>query len=811
MPLTRSRAKRSTVPTPATSSDDLTPSNDSKPTDIDESLPEPSLTNKKRSVAKRTKVQLDEPSFEDEVTLRRPATKKRTLVATEDVVSDDKPMEPSLKPKVTSSKRTSSTKRSSSVKPISKSLASKSQVKVTESSKSNLATPSSLQFVRANNISIGPSITTFRSSDAVPRTVSPFNDIDVDVARRIWRYLDASTLSALYATFDFSIQRLLCTSHGIDHVTLLNDETTPMWQRRMFLKSIQNVGSLHLCGMKFTALEFVTILRNANPLKLDLGSCLLVGGDSNSAFAPLKDKQAALKYFTPSLLPDFAVLTPRLEYLGYDAHPIDICLPGPRSEDRIEFSVPPTLLGLRIDAMMQVTVLVESVQYLPKSLTSLQTGAHRVGISSNEIFPFLSHFPHLETFDGRFTLVTEGSTPVAWPKSLTDLSLGELVSSPVDLVRCLFSREIPLERLSLDLNPNSMEKNANRHLAFTPGDFLACLPPSLTYMKLILRPIYGINQHMFITSLPTQLRELWIEFRDYYPLLLASLSSLKCLETLTLVMETRFLVLLDGEEPAQDAIHSKILSLCFRSLPSTLKTLVLRSSSLKRNRADYDYPFEDLPAECIPDFPASLTALTLPSCDLKWAKEFRQRWPKTVLTLSLFVDVWTSPNGKDLQTEFPALWTSDVVTSTFERAVYDVYHRMNIYFTLDWSCTSEIRASKLLSFDYAAPPFQLGVEGPLNPMVFNTLRRLQKLVLRYNPGLQHTLNAKHFPPSLTHLQIINAHITTTQQQPLPRGLTYLSSNSTVGWDKGHLSLDLFPALVHLDTPLWTWKTTEYDQ
>ena len=691
MPLTRSRAKRSTVPTPATSSDDVVPVNTSKSMNIDELHEFPSMTNKKRSVAKRTKVQLDEPSSDDEVTLQHPLTKKRTLVSSGDAVGDAKPAIPLMKPTTRSTKQTSSTKPSSSVSPISNSQVSKSLVKDSESSDSNLTAPSSSQVVPTNNKSIDPLTITVSPSVAAPDILSSFKGIDVYVARRIWRYLDAGTLSRLYATFDFSVQRLLCTSHGLDHVTLLSHEATPLWQLWMFLKSVRNVKSLQLQNVTWTAFELSTILRKANPQELVLGDYLVlepVVDALNRIPTAVEDEESALECFTSLMLPDFTVLTPRLERLRFSGNPAHFSVSPdfihfghgrPRWMDQarglgtspflIYFPLPLSLQSLQLD-LISISDLTECVKHLPKTLTSFKANTpldrDRNLPSRLDCGPYL---PLLETYEWNDHDISDRlEMSAAWPKTLTDLSLGTFHRFPSKLL-CPSFRELPLVRLTLDLPARVYETPT---VTSSPDIFLENLPPTLQYMKLSVSSEDRYASFRVIESLPTQLREVWLDFHDCHPWLPASLSSLRRLEKLTLDIRKRDKFFPIGEAEASDP---DIMSLRIRALPSNLKTLVLRPSSLLSMRGN---PFEFIPIECIPSFPASLTALTLPCCDLVWAKEFHEHWPNTSLTISEPVDVWTSPNGKLLQAEFPTLWAPELITSTFERTVHEDYTGMNI-------------------------------------------------------------------------------------------------------------------------------------
>ena len=187
---------------------------------------------------------------------------------------------------------------------------------------------------------------------------SSLNTLPLDGLRPILSYLDLKSLIKLFATFDRKIQVLLSSPNAFAYLRIeaLGPEM-PRTPYRYFVSSIRNVTHLRLGDEIKWSPYSISFLQTLNPRHLTIGADILhesvqlmLRYAKNSSSNEVLRRLA--QHFDPYGIPNFPLLTPRLETLEFAKRAFAV-------EAMQGLSVPPTLIKLEAPADLPLKRLLQ--------------------------------------------------------------------------------------------------------------------------------------------------------------------------------------------------------------------------------------------------------------------------------------------------------------------------------------------------------------------------------------------------------------------------------------------------------------------
>lgn len=663
-----------------------------------------------------------------------------------------------------------------------------------------------------------PSLVVPYEEPASPPYTSSLSGVSLDVARLIWSFLDVDSLALLHCTFNRSVQRLMHSRGAIAQAVLEYGTSIQIWQIRYFLLSLHDVDMLHLDHVSWKPALLARLLRSANPYELVLGKSLL----PSSLLEELKDTsecteetQAALKCFTPSAIPDFALLTPQLKSLKFKFGINSLSEPRvtrfrskigrirqrPKTADAL--SLPPTLESLALGALGAPDLNLV-IPKIPETIGTLDVQLRDTYSLGSVLKLVFARFKYLQTFNGGSGAIYGDNPQFELPSHIESLSMGPFQYYPLALLEHPSFRMSHLKTLKMGISPSIALTAASPNMPSDGVDFASSLPKTLESLDLSISPNSRPECRLVDIRLPTFITSLTLKFdtSQVPPLILGSLSSLTTLQDLSLKLSDRQAQLSLSTESPTPADNRTLFS--FSMLPSKLLRFTLLGTICAT----------ELRKDLIPELPQSLVSVTVASSDLAWALEFRNRLPNASITLSKPIDAWNSQPDATLRNEFPECWRETYDNVAYEQAIKQKYHAQKIFLTCEWnSCSlTTNKNAHVTTFIFSAPQSDSGNMSPFFPrdsyQFLKTMPNLQKLVIKLHPNTHGALWSTHLPNTLTHLELLNvdlAYSGTSKVHLLPPQLAFLKSDCPFDTGKRLLSFKHFPALRYLDTPWWNWR------
>lgn len=626
----------------------------------------------------------------------------------------------------------------------------------------------------------------------------PLSSISPEVASVIWSFVDSSDLVKLYCTFNYAIQRLLHARHAIDCASLSSCSLIDMGMIKYFFGSIRDVRHLELGTYAFEPSFFLRVLQSLNPRELTLGRGILprhLRKQIESEFLTPAE-EAVVQCFSDLGFPDLARFTPNLGTLHLNCAPNDL-LEHYRFASKLvtsnfnpsvpHVSLPPTLTRIwlnSLDTSDCMTVLGGApVDLSEVHLCDVYDGDF--WSPATDISDLLTRFRALSAFS--FNPVGElMEQPIAFsiPLSLAELTLGTLLAYP-PLLDDPDLRHYSLTKLSI-----SIRSHQDTNLPIFNSAPL--WPPTLTDMDLKL-----VSFHLPAAFLPLRLTRLKLNLHGNHSSLLAALPTLRSLTTLDLYYRY----------PTNSNYHQSMTSaeyfrFGFSSLPRGLTTLALTGDC-----------FQDITEADTEMLPPSLTSFTCRCSSLPLAKHIRRTLPACTVTLLNPIPIWTEDCAQEIRRDFAHLLLPVWDVVPLLNAIWLHYHTQKIFFSpyallpigvpLNGVEELKIILSKCDQYCDVSRSSLHMIDDPSLPL--HTLSRLVISVpKRRNPVL---LNTSCIPPQLTHLELLNVLV---EGDELPPTLTYISSNEKHRLKSVVLFSKSFPSLRHLDTPLWRWAATSWN-
>ena len=626
------------------------------------------------------------------------------------------------------------------------------------------------------------------------------HNIPPDLARIIFSLLPLLSLVNLCHTFDKRLLRLL-SSRGLFEKLTLSEPIDN--NSRLFLHTIRNVNELVLrYNLQLVPHDAMALL-SLNPRVLELSDAIfhkyLLTNQEEKANTHEGDNQLEKPtiYFTALGIPNFALLTPRLESLyikpriedlwdhkrkgRFQASDIDV----PMKE---AISLPPSLKLVKFDIISSF-LFKKLGQFLPTAIQSIDINAKAINpVPMRSLF---LHFTALQELSIDRSIID--STALALPQSIKRLKLETLQPFPFEWLNRPETKTCSLTKLQLAISPAP----SDHHLQHI--DLNAHLPTSLVSLALLQHERSDKTlSPTFIKALPTSLIELNLGNLNHFQV--SILSHLYNLETLKLHSKLpNVQIVHTGIEP--DIEREDVLIVGMIWLPRRLKRLYL------------DFRTAEPSIDSVADLPLTLEYFQSQHCPLDVAFHIRMLRPKCKISILEGLDLFQLPNAVQIQNEFRHLLEPTLNWWVFYTTVIDHYASLGISIDLRISAIIEnIPANPAVTtLNFTLPP---DLRDP-KPHTLRTTRRW--MLPNIFPNLT-SLNMKSvtmhdfltrgfFPRNLTYLKLAKQPIFSEEGWSIPT-LTYISSRGTFFPGEKALTFWNFPNLVHLNTPAWGWTPSD---
>lgn len=245
--------------------------------------------------------------------------------------------------------------------------------------------------------------------------MTTLNTLPLAGLQPILAYLDLTSLTRLFSTFDLRLQRLLTSPNVTDCQVIAFAGDVPKGALRYFLRSIRNVRRLLFNNAVNSEDPTLPLLMTLNPVELGFRGGLYHPSPSQSLQSrpEAQESVAVSEYFTKTDFPKLSLLTPRLTQLIVDCTSLSSFFNLSIAE--AELSFPSTLTSIQ-------TSVSDSV--LPTFLGALPRTMHSITLTRESIvaakLPFDS-FPHLQTLTLECSFLKNPSFEL--PQSLRSLTL----------------------------------------------------------------------------------------------------------------------------------------------------------------------------------------------------------------------------------------------------------------------------------------------------------------------------------------------------------------------------------------------------
>lgn len=623
------------------------------------------------------------------------------------------------------------------------------------------------------------------------------HNIPPDVARLIFTLLPLSSLADLCATFDKRLLRLL-SSRGLFENLHWQEPITS--KNRLLLHTIRNVTTLRLHKGLILVEKDAMALLGLNPRTLQLEDRVFhkdLMKDRKAKVIPNADGTVLQNppiYFTPLGLPNFALLTPRLEKLIITSRIEDIAAHskgGRHSLFTINFPIneailiPASLTHVRFDVCSK-PLFQHLAQLLPLTLQSISMNAR--ACNAVRLDDSFARFTALQDLCIEQTVID--TADFILPQSIKSLNLATLRPFPFEWLKRPETKNCALTKLDLAILHAPTDNEMHRI------DLDASLPSTLLSLNMWHHDRANKSfPPVFISTLPRSLTELTlIHLRHLSFSTLSHLHNLEYLKVHSSLADVQ--IVRNGIESEVEKEDSLIVGINW--LPRRLKALSL------------EFPSIDLPDDALTDLPLTLTTLRLTRCSLPTALMLKMLRPKCSIHILAAIEAHAHPNTQHIINEFRHLLEPTFDWWPFHCAVKEHYESLDIFFTLHLSALLHMApANDFITTLRLTPPAHLCSLTP------HRLRIANAASLRHALPNLTSLNAKSgavfdiltlsfFPPNLTYLKLGSQPLYCEDSWSIP-SLTFLSSRGAFFPTTANLKFANFPSLVHLNAPFWSWS------
>lgn len=666
--------------------------------------------------------------------------------------------------------------------------------------------------------------------------------LPIDLWRPILDRLELNDYVRLWNTFDIGIHKTFSFSHAFTQIHLYIDYEVSRIDVYNFLTLVRNVGTLSVDKSLKWPPHLLRLFTTLNPLRLHICATPLDGSAASILHRYLdgrsdKSERSIARLLTPSLLPKFSRLMPRLEHLELTDPTSDTSKRNTTKSSMLEspwkdvepfesrlsyYRFPVTsLTSFAIDCVNE-DVWYTMSRSLPVSLRVLSLRTN----FCLDLVSLVDRFPSLEDLDAR---VVDGcdecpewessNSEATFPSTLRRLSIS--ANNPCYAKTLLLDSHFATSNASeLEIHASLPSHRDNRGKTLDLGSLL---PPTIT--KLLFR----LHHYATLLTVPASLVSLDLSTQDIEaPQLASILSSLNNLVTLQLTLIANIDIIGSGDTPRSRYLstlrrnRSTPIAL-FHLLPKRLTSLVIEGgSNLKPSKS------------AIEDLPQTLERLELPYFNLKMIDVLRRHLPSGHLTISEPIELWNSSNGRYLQSpEVSSLWSSVVDLDAWADAMNRHYSDLHTRFIINFTSkklkqaknTTEVdtlfltsgpesrHGSITLQSPYDLPHFGHILDG------FPNLRRL--LVRSSSPATSYASSSpsqrqkpsycnvvfplSKLPSSMTYLEVFDPKILIQLDTTLVTSrITFIATSTYFTVEEGVLStdLELLPNLTFLDAPNW---------
>ena len=659
--------------------------------------------------------------------------------------------------------------------------------------------------------------------------------LPLDVIRPILSLLDLTSLVRLNATLNKFLQRTLSSAGVLSHLRLTNTPYESTGHLRYLLKTLHNVDRLTFGKDTQWSLRTLSTLQTLNPLEVTLNS-----GSIHSSVEALMHRGTQdpenypelvnlVKNLSSSLLPSFALLTPRLTTLHITC---DIFSISSVNDSNPGFSFPPTLTSFCLDdcyADSEAVIAlhhsgvpntslqgtdVALLQTLPSTLRSLTLRfSDFLFIPLNTIFSRFTTLERLElsgtfrvlepTFE-RLASLQETFAPV--PATLNALHLTNAVFWIEDLLRWWRFSESNVSVVEItigEIGPDDTLPENFKAVQERDANLLALLPPTVGQLTLsrgfdyLQLPVFSSLPSQSLTSLTLSLMSrkdeaLWL-----------SVVALPQLRSLVLhVSKKCSLTIHRTDDDSSMSDDEKTGANWDLNLdPRSLRTLThLELSPLVK----------PLTEDSIAALPSGLKTLIVDDLPLSLIPTFVKYLPACVLHVKRAVRFWdVRDKGVADVIRFPEIWSPVFDVHQWSTAVAQSISMPNVNLQLSFSSedcktmTASPTTETLIWTDSSVPPYKVRFP-PLKAFhakfIMMALPNLTKIVIKLQ-SLRRPINLMKLPPSLTHLELGDTFLSVYSLSTVPETLRYISSTGTFTY------LNTTPKhLTYLDAPNWSFTS-----
>ena len=660
--------------------------------------------------------------------------------------------------------------------------------------------------------------------------------LPIDGIRPILSLLDLTSLARLNATFNLSIQRTLSSAGILPHLRLTSIPSQYSGHLRFLLKTLRNVDCLTFGTGTEWSLRTLSTLLTLNPLKVTLnpGSIHSSAPDLVTRVISYPENYPELvncvKNLSPSCLPAFALLTPRLTTLHIRCfvYAVSQTIPGMNG-----YSFPPTLTSFCLDdcragqshPFPDTSYEDETDAYLiPMLPTTLRSLTLRYPVFHfaplNAIFARFKKLERLE-LSGAFRvheptplrLSGSGDRFAPVPATLNALHLSSshwfedllrwwrFSESNVSVVDLL----MPDQPNHISNYPGLTHFSVQREDKIRDANLSALLPPTVGQLTLS-RGFLGSDGPAFV-SLPSQsLTSLTVELRKEKDEALW-LSAMALPHLRSLVIRPCFACLItmipwtDDDSPWRSSYSSPSyrlsLNLDPRFLPRTLTHLELPALDKQLTEAS------------IAAMPSGLKTLVVDSMSLLLLSNISTYLPSCNVSMKGTTEFWKDHNMDIADVNhFPEIWSPVFDFHQWSTAVARKLSMLKAGLQLEFSSQADMafaaspETNTFIWTDSSVPPYAVRF-SPLQAFqampIMQALPNLTKIVINL-PSSRKSIFLRQLPPTVTHLELGTTSLAQPFNLVLPGALRHLSAKGTFTVDRGTP-----PSLTYLDAPNWSFE------
>lgn len=451
---------------------------------------------------------------------------------------------------------------------------------------------------------------------------SRINTLPLDILRPILAYLDINTLMELFLTHNRDLQTLISSPNALNDLFIETELKVHVQKAtyRWFLSSLRDVPRLRFASFVYWSPQSIPLLLALNPRELEVNAGFLHASVGrmleDAALHPDNPKLRRLaQFFLPNRIPNFSVLTPRLESLMIASDAFIGLQSISRALGANEFRVPATLTKLQLSSSIALT----SIRELPQ-LLSIDLSSKTVNLES--LFACFSSLQELTIRDATLQI----SDSLAILPSLNSITYEGPLASSIALWSHPALKQSLVSSISIECS-----KSDNFSLDLNLASWFPTTLKSLLF--LVTSPFEDAeadarDRCVFLRSLPSTLTSLSIDPRFLSPVeggRIHILDSMVYLRDLTSLKHLQFVTTSWRTGPS---FNLSVLG----KMPPKLKSLHIHSTHVLRLTSDE-----------IRKLPQTLTSLQVDSFDLELVEVFKTHLQSCRLRIANSTTPWEIP------------------------------------------------------------------------------------------------------------------------------------------------------------------------